>query len=80
MSNAECENGNEIKVSAGYWRQFYNSTEVFECLNENACEGGFVPRSSRRILIGGENPTKCAEGYKGYLCQTCAEVDGEQYE
>ena len=80
MDNARCENGNNIFVDAGYWRQFYHSTEIFQCLNEDACEGGYVPQTSRRALDDFVGPTKCAPGYTGYLCHTCTEVDGEKYE
>ena len=65
MDNAECEGGNVVKVADGYWRQFENSTDIFECPNTDACVGGYLAPEER-----GEDgfPVKCANGYTGYLC------------
>ena len=64
MSHAECLGGNKVNVTKGFWRQFLNSTEVFECFNNKACLGGMNLNPTE------DNPFAvfCENGYNGFLC------------
>ncbi|CAI2377172.1 unnamed protein product [Moneuplotes crassus] len=70
--NADCLGGNQVSLKPGHWRQFHNSTKIVECINAEACPGGF----SRNTLV----PTKCATGYTGNLCSQCVITDSSKYE
>jgi hypothetical protein len=41
MNHAVCLGGKMVQVDKGYWRINKNSTKMYECLRENACEGGY---------------------------------------
>ncbi|CAI2370626.1 unnamed protein product [Moneuplotes crassus] len=72
VDNVVCEGKQEIKVSPGYWRRTSNSTQIVQCLNEEACQGGYVGES--------ESPTQCKTGYEGPMCSKCSIIDGDKYE
>jgi len=63
--NAVCENGYEIKVDQGYWRNSTQSTDIYECYNVDACVGGYE--------------SECAAGYGGNLCHSCVQYEGKWY-
>ena len=45
------------------------STKIYECLNPEACQGGYEP--------GNMNPVSCAKGYTGILCHDCVKETGK---
>ena len=71
-ANAQCLGSDEIQVNEGFWRYNHETDNIYECLNPDACPGGFVE--------DGELPVECGTGYGGYLCSDCIPVDDEPYE
>jgi hypothetical protein len=72
MEHAECKGGAEISVNKGYWRKTTNSTEVKECLYEDAWLGEYHPEN--------KYPVKWEKGYDGVLCTQWQIIDGQKYE
>ncbi|CAI2373152.1 unnamed protein product [Moneuplotes crassus] len=72
MNNAICIGKQEIKVSPEYWRRTSNSTQIVQCLNKEACQGGYVEKS--------ESPTQCKTGYEGPMCSKCSIIGDDKYE
>lgn len=72
MDHATCEGLNRVYVDKGFWRDKQMREEIYECMNEDACKGGYVPDV--------DPPVECAEGYEGPLCSNCiANSDGESF-
>ncbi|CAI2370232.1 unnamed protein product [Moneuplotes crassus] len=71
MNNAECLGRNQVSVSPGYWRASQTSTFIAECINKDACNGGFSS--------GTLHPVDCAEGYQGELCAQCLANENVKY-
>lgn len=44
----------QLKIDQGYWRATPTSTQIFECYNSDACNGGETGREDY-----------CGEGYNG---------------
>ena len=59
MDNAVCLGGTKINVASGYWRNNTNSTAMYACLREEACQGGYEENNI--------HPVKCGRGYSGIL-------------
>jgi hypothetical protein len=58
VDNALCPGGNQINVSAGYWRANMSTDNINICFVKGACPGGLENNS-------------CTIGYKGILCHEC---------
>ncbi|CAI2378783.1 unnamed protein product [Moneuplotes crassus] len=69
--NAACLGKQQMEVAKGYWRRSTNSTDIVECIQEEACEGGYHPEN--------EHPVKCATGYTGKLCSECKITKEKKY-
>lgn len=70
--HATCLGGDVIWVDEGYWRSSFDSDDIHECLNTDAClkyEG--TPAGV---------PYNCRKGYSSNLCDACVEVEGTQYQ
>ncbi|CAI2378198.1 unnamed protein product [Moneuplotes crassus] len=72
MDDVVCAGGKEINVNPGYWRASSNSTTIIECINKEACDGGYVESM--------ENPTNCETGYEGNLCTKCSVNGNDKYQ
>jgi hypothetical protein len=59
-------------VNSGYWRRTTNSTQIVECIFEEACLGGYS--------VINEYPVECADGYGGNLCTKCTITNTDKYE
>ncbi|CAI2379456.1 unnamed protein product [Moneuplotes crassus] len=71
IEDATCEGGKEVSINPGYWRKHTNSTDITECPNKDACNGGFSETD--------RFPVNCAAGYQGYLCTQCISDDQSRY-
>ena len=49
LSDAVCNGGANIDVSAEYWRMTSNSTKIVQCLNPDACKGGYHPENTHPV-------------------------------
>ena len=47
-SNANWLGGDQIYVYSGYWRRFYNSSTIVQCLNLDACVRGFIESNTTK--------------------------------
>lgn len=71
LEDATCEGGNKLNVTAGFWRDTLQQSEILKCPNEDSCLGGFNE--------AGEAPINCKEGYEGVLCADCSkQMDGKR--
>ncbi|CDW85178.1 UNKNOWN [Stylonychia lemnae] len=61
---AECKGGTSILLDQGLWRSQAESLIFYQCSNKDAC-------------LGGQEPQKCSEGYKGKLCSQCIGIVNE---
>ena len=59
-------------VYSGYWRRSTNSSTIVECLNPDACLGGYEKEK--------EHPVNCEEGYTGNLCTKCLITEDAKYQ
>eukprot|EP00347_Sterkiella_histriomuscorum_P018648 403344713 len=74
--HAECPGGKEIIVSAGYWRSNFYSSNVMQCLLDEACIGGSL--SEDYSIVSSNDALSyplCKYGYGGNLCHNCLNVD-----
>lgn len=62
---AVCQDGFNIILDQGYWRQDNSSIELFQCYNKDACLGGVE--------------STCATGFGGNLCHSCVKQDDTWY-
>ena len=62
----------KIDVDKGYWRYTANSSTIIECLNSNACLGGYEPNN--------KYPVQWAKGYKGILWTKWDIINGTKYQ
>ena len=72
LSNAKWFGDQQISVNKGYWRMYQNSTFISQCLNKNACLGGY----NNEIL----HPINCEKGYTGSLWTKCMIKNGIKYQ
>lgn len=61
-----------MNVNPGYWRKTANSTNIIECINKDACQGGYTS-----IEL---DPIECTIGYKGNLCTKCNIIGSTKYQ
>eukprot|EP00347_Sterkiella_histriomuscorum_P011816 403370990 len=69
-SHSECLGEDKINVKKGYWRSGFYSTNIIECLIEEACIGGFITTNKSSNDL-------CNLGYGGNLCHSCI-LQGDQ--
>jgi hypothetical protein len=43
MENVVCLGRDQIEVNPEFWRMTTNSTKIVECINKDACKGGYNP-------------------------------------
>ena len=60
LTDATCENGDNIVLDQGYWRETLNSTKLYSCPKPSSCLGGY--------FTDNEFPVQCKDGYESYLC------------
>ena len=72
MDDAVCLGRDVIEVNPEFWRMTTNSTKIVECINKDACDGGYNPNNT--------HPVNCAEGYKGILCTECQVTATTKYQ
>eukprot|EP00347_Sterkiella_histriomuscorum_P012735 403367418 len=71
-AHSDCQGEDKISVNKGYWRSSYYSTNIIECLNENACIGGQITTNKSVNQL-------CDYGYGGNLCHSCIFQDDQQF-
>ena len=72
VKNADWRGGNQIYVDPGYWRNSHNTSTIVKCINNEACNGGFVDQELRTV--------DCAIGYAGILWNDWEIINGTKYE
>ena len=70
-SNAQWLGGNQISVSAGYWRMSQNTSTIVEWIYDKAWDGGYVDQE--------DSPVNWATGYTGILWNECQIINGTKY-
>eukprot|EP00347_Sterkiella_histriomuscorum_P016984 403351103 len=73
LKNTQCFGSYKLSVDPGFWRSSFFSTQIHECVNSQACLGGFIEDASLN------QNSLCAIGYGGNLCDTCIEQNGIKY-
>eukprot|EP00347_Sterkiella_histriomuscorum_P004896 403358673 len=74
--NAECPGGREIDVNPGYWRSNFYSSNVMQCLLNEACIGGKLSEEYISISNDVQSYPLCKYGYGGNLCHNCLDING----
>eukprot|EP00347_Sterkiella_histriomuscorum_P005452 403356564 len=74
--NAECPGGREIDVNPGYWRSNFYSSNVMQCLLDEACIGGKLSEEYISISNDVQSYPLCKYGYGGNLCHNCLVING----
>jgi predicted outer membrane repeat protein len=72
LDNAIWLGRDQMEVVPEYWRMTTNSTKIVECINKDACKGGFSPEN--------EYPVNWSEGYKGILWSECIITNSKKYQ
>jgi hypothetical protein len=72
MENVVCLGRDQIEVNPEFWRMTTNSTKIVECINKDACKGGYNPLN--------EYPVNWAEGYSGILWTDCQITESTKYQ
>jgi hypothetical protein len=72
LAYAFCPGKNVLEIDSGYWRSGKNSTNIIECINTIAWEGGYYPENT--------HPVKCRKGYTGVLCFDWVNEKGNKYQ
>ena len=70
-SNAQWLGGNQISVSAGYWRMSQNTSKIVEWIYDKAWDGGYVDQENA--------PVNWATGYTGILWNEWQIANGIKY-
>ena len=70
-SNAQWLGGNQISVSAGYWRMSQNTSTIVEWIYDKAWDGGYVDQEDVSV--------NWATGYTGILWSECQIINGTKY-
>ena len=72
MNDAVCLNG-QISVDKGFWRRTNTSTFLPQCINEEACTGGYNNSTDG-------SPVTWKTGYRGTLCSSWTISNGVKYQ
>ena len=70
-ANAQWLGGNQISVSAGYWRMSQNTSTIVEWIYDKAWDGGYVDQE--------DAPVNWATGYTGILWNEWQIANGTKY-
>jgi hypothetical protein len=72
IEDVVCLGRYQIEVNPEFWRMTTNSTKIVECINKDACKGGYNPLN--------EYPVNWAEGYSGVLWTDCQITESTKYQ
>ncbi|CDW72378.1 UNKNOWN [Stylonychia lemnae] len=71
-NNADCPGGSKIAIYPGFWRSSDYSSHIINCLNKDACVGGYKAKNTSEDEY---KFPQCAFGYGGNLCHQCQLID-----